>query len=415
MDNLYYLMHKDDKVGVVTIDDTDGTITSFTPLNPELSPYLGKADLKKIKIWWTNRAVPGSRKMMESIIREAGCNSNYEYLAKNLGLSMTDSYWVCPSDMNLKWDDVNLFDITIENNFLPYHSESSYDPNASLGGQMEKYWDLSTQIPQLVKTASAFNGLQAINEVNAAAIHGLQNRFSFVEYALTKRVEDDSLQSICNAFTSKKIELIPAFEITDSIKQKNDISIYDHFANVCEDNGLDFSSVRDFIDYQTMIDFVISNVDRHFNNFGVLRNADTFKLVSVAPIFDSGNSMFFDIAAREPYSRVEILDRKFNINGTILNSDEKLLKTVKNKNVMDVMLLPNKADVKSLYLQHNIKEQKAEFIASNYDTKKVMLNEFIHGKTISLYNEKKNEGAKNSESSIDDDDCELLIVRHKGR
>ena len=410
MDNLYFLKHKEDIVGVLSIDKTNGTISTYKPYNSELSPFLGNSDLEKIKNWWTNRAVPGSRKMMESIIRESGCNSNYEYLAKNLGLSMTDSYWVCPTDIDLKWEEVNLFNIKVENNFLPYHSESSYDPNASLGGQMEKYWDLSSKIPQLVKTASSLNGLQAINEVNAAAIHGMQDKFPFVKYALTRRAEDDSLQSVCNAFTSKKIELIPAAEVVFSIKQRNDVSLYEHFAKVCSDNGLDYLSVRNFMDYQTMIDFVISNVDRHLNNFGILRDSETLSLVDVAPIFDSGNSMFFDVAPREPYSRVEILERKFNSAGTLLNSDEKLLRTVKNKSLVDILRLPSKDDVKSLYLHYGIKEQKAELIASNYDTKKIMLDEFMHGKTISLYNEK-----EKMKMQLSDNESESMIRNHRTR
>ena len=59
-----------------------------------------------------------------------------------------------------------------------------------------------------------------------------------------------------------------------------------------------------------LTDFVISNTDEHFMNFGVLRDTDTMKLLGPAPVFDSGNSMFFAEDRRTPYTRTELLERK---------------------------------------------------------------------------------------------------------
>jgi hypothetical protein len=42
------------------------------------------------------------------------------------------------------------------------------------------------------------------------------------------------------------------------------------------------------------IDFFIGNEDRHRGNFGILRNADTLDWVKIAPLFDNGNSLFYD-------------------------------------------------------------------------------------------------------------------------
>lgn len=39
---------------------------------------------------------------------------------------------------------------------IPYHNVTSYDPNASLGGQMEKYWDFTGKVPVLVKESSKY-------------------------------------------------------------------------------------------------------------------------------------------------------------------------------------------------------------------------------------------------------------------
>ena len=45
-----------------------------------------------------------------------------------------------------------------------------------------------------------------------------------------------------------------------------------------------------------VLDYIIANEDRHFNNFGLLRNADTLESIGAAPIFDSGTSLWYDTA-----------------------------------------------------------------------------------------------------------------------
>jgi hypothetical protein len=42
------------------------------------------------------------------------------------------------------------------------------------------------------------------------------------------------------------------------------------------------------------LDYLIVNSDRHFNNFGVVRNAESLDWLGPAPIFDSGTSMWHD-------------------------------------------------------------------------------------------------------------------------
>ncbi len=43
-----------------------------------------------------------------------------------------------------------------------------------------------------------------------------------------------------------------------------------------------------------VVDYIIANEDRHFNNFGLLRNAETLEWIGAAPIFDSGTSLWFN-------------------------------------------------------------------------------------------------------------------------
>lgn len=101
-----------------------------------------------MKHWWEGRAVPASRKMMQEVLKQAGCANTKMYLAKNLALSMTDSYWIRPLDLDLKYEDVKLSNMNLfSDNKVPYHNATSYDSNAALGGQMENI-GISKQIFQ---------------------------------------------------------------------------------------------------------------------------------------------------------------------------------------------------------------------------------------------------------------------------
>ena len=91
MNDNYLLMHKDIQCGVVAIDRISGALSEFSVIDPEHAPFLGNANENNMKTWWKHRAVPGSRTDMAEIIRKAGCDSNLDYLAKNLALSITDT------------------------------------------------------------------------------------------------------------------------------------------------------------------------------------------------------------------------------------------------------------------------------------------------------------------------------------
>lgn len=388
----YSLMHKNDKCGTILFDENIGRITEYHDDRNGLSPYLGNCDIKKIQKWWEMRAVPASRATMQQVINNANCLNTEVYLAKNLGLSITDTYWIKPSGIDLSFDNVKFANLAAySHGKIPYHNATSYDPNASLGGQMEKYWDLMHKTPILVKESYKYYGQQSINEVFASIVHSRQpSNVEFVRYT-AEMTEDRGVQCKCPAFTSENIELLSAYEMVESRKIQNSQALYDEYINICVENGIDYNQIQEFMDYQTMTDFLITNTDEHLLNFGVLRDPNTMKLIGPAPIFDSGNSMFYSDGRKTPYTRAGILDIPIT---SFYKREEKLLGKVKNKTAVDLNSIPSAGEVKELYANAGIPEEKADVISKNYDTKAKMLSEFQRGKTISLYKEKQAE--KNS-------------------
>lgn len=383
----YALMHKNDVCGSLVIDDETGSLRVYKDNGSGLSPFLGNADTRRMKHWWEGRAVPASRKMMQEVLKQAGCANTKMYLAKNLALSMTDSYWIRPLDLDLKYEDVKLSNMNLfSDNKVPYHNATSYDSNAALGGQMEKYWDIKTNFPTLVKESYKYFGQQAMNEAFATYLHDLQETaIPYVSY-LVGHTEDNGLYCRCDAFTSDSVELVSAYEVIEGSKQQNDKSVYDNYIRICAELGIEEQQIRNFMDYQTLTDFIISNTDEHLENFGILRDSNTMQYLGPAPIYDSGNSMFFKDSLFSQ-TRLSLLQQSIT---SFYDSEEKMIKNIKNRHVVNMDLLPTIEETIALYTSYGFPEERAITIANNYALKIDMAREFENGATISMYHEKNN-------------------------
>lgn len=120
--------------------------------------------------------------------------------------------------------------------------------------------------------------------------------------------------------------------------------MYDTYIDLCTQHGIDRECIQKFMDYQTITDFIISNTDEHLLNFGVLRDSDTLKLIGPAPIYDSGNSMFFSDERTTPYSRAGLLERKMT---SFYDTEDKMLAKVKLRDVVKLDLLPSPKELRN--------------------------------------------------------------------
>jgi hypothetical protein len=83
----------------------------------------------------------------------------------------------------------------------------------------------------------------------------------------------------------------------------NSVPAYPHFLECCEVLGI--PNVKENLDKMLAVDYIIANEDRHFNNFGAIRNADTLEWMGLAPVFDCGTSLWYD----KPLSMIRPLDQ----------------------------------------------------------------------------------------------------------
>ena len=354
-EKMYYLMHRDEPVCMVSIDPISGAMLRVSQKKvQELLPLGGKIDTEMLRKWWQRRAVPMSQGKIQRILEQMGITSPQEYLVKNLGLSLADHYWIKPLDMDLGWRDINLFtndfrdpvgDMQFDEQADPVElPENAFSPSSSVQGELQKKWIIVDDKRCLVKGNHGSNSQESLNEVVATLLHKKQARQPYVTYN-TMRLEGNSqIYCVCESFTSDDVELIPAIDVVDSKKKDNATSLYEHFIQVCSEHGLDEGITRPFLEYQIMTDFVLTNTDRHLNNFGVLRDTKTLKFIGMAPIFDSGNSMFWKNPRQPEY------DDLVEISVNSFAKDEfRLLGYVKNPSQVDIAKLPHPDELYEIY------------------------------------------------------------------
>ena len=106
----YELMHKDDVVASLQLDDLSGAILKVTPgTNPELLPLGGSQGADSLRKWWLRRAVPISQGNIAALLQREGIPSTQSLLVRNLGLSLSDHYWIRPQKSDLTWREVSPF------------------------------------------------------------------------------------------------------------------------------------------------------------------------------------------------------------------------------------------------------------------------------------------------------------------
>ena len=369
----YELMHKDDVVASLQLDDLSGAILKVTPgTNPELLPLGGSQGADSLRKWWLRRAVPISQGNIAALLQQEGIPSTQSLLVQNLGLSLSDHYWIKPNGSELTWTDVSPFSNTFCN-LSETASAHSYSPDAALQGDLIKKWLVVDDTRCLLKGNRGANSQQSLNEVLASMLHEKQGFANHVQYRPVKFTGSASEQygCICEDFASETLEFIPAIDVVDSVKKDNAISTYEHFIHVCTERGLSEQDVRSFLEYQILTDFVLTNTDRHLNNFGILRDSQTLKFVWMAPIFDSGNSMFWD-SPRLP-ERSDCTEITVN---SFRKTEAELLKLVTDRSRVCIDLLPSREEIAELYA----KDDSIAFVDSIltvYEKKKALLEQFM--------------------------------------
>jgi hypothetical protein len=312
----YTLMHKNIAVADIDIDETLGGISKIRGIISEEHLPVGVVRMQcqnetidrfAFNQWWTGRSIPASRMGLSDMLDTLGIASSNLLLTKCLGLSLSDHYWIRPYESNMLWEDVNFFDNDFSDDvgdllFGTNGKNSGFDlssPDNTSDGNLKKRWKIIDGKRCLLKSGSNPYSQQTFNEVIASKIMERLG-IDHVPYSVTWI--NDEPYSVCEDFVTKDNELISAWRVLQLRTKADHESEYLHYVNICRELGIDIVSS---LDKMIVLDYIIANEDRHFNNFGLLRDANTLEWIGAAPIFDSGTSLWYDrLTSRIPINGV---------------------------------------------------------------------------------------------------------------
>lgn len=386
----YYLMHKNIPVCLMEISE-EGGISNIrrNSAQAEHFPLGGRMNEVKFHEWWRDRAIPKTRHGAKTALQKLGYPSTQSALVNNLALSLSDCYWIQPRSADLTWEEVNLFsndfvdsfgEITINrDHMVDLRKKTRFDCAASQG-ELQKKWCIDSEGRRyMVKGNYGDSFQQSLNEIFAANLHRQQGFENYTRYTLASiEVEDgrSGLGCICYDFCSENVESISAWEILQTGKLRQNESFYHPLKRACLSLGMEEKVFTDFIDYQIMTDYLITNTDRHMNNIAVMRDPDTLQILGFAPIFDSGNSMFYNV----PYGELTKIRLDRIRTHSFVEREVRLLQYVRDRSLVN---LEKAAGDFSVY-EKDIRErhERIPVLKELYEKKTAALSSFQQGKDI---------------------------------
>ena len=214
--------------------------------------------------WLERRVIPKNRAFVDEILKTLGLSHNDTKGIIDVckGLSLNDSYWVVPEGFEGKFSQYNLY----ENRFSEILALVAYTGASNAG--REPYCEYyASQIAETMRLNAVHYDLENWKGITA---------------------------SKCALFTNIDTAYIPIGRIVRTGGIAGCLAYYDKL-------GPEFSEqIRSML----VFDALIYNEDRHFGNFGVLRDNHSGNIIAPAPIFDNGLSLFC-YAGKEDYANLD--------------------------------------------------------------------------------------------------------------
>lgn len=299
----YTLMHKSIPVLDIELDEATGSVQKLGTVHRMEHLPLGTAgrhgivDRTALNTWWIDRCIPASRSGVQQALETLDISTPQLLLTRCFGLSLSDQYWVRLRDSDLQWEEINFFDNPFSEDIgdvlLGKASKRTgidfCSPDNTSDGFLKKRWKIIGGKRCLLKAGSNPFMQQPFNEVIATLV---AEHLEIPHVPYTLLWDDGVPYSVCEDFITPDTELVSAWRVMQSVKKQNDVSVHQHYLNCCETLGV--SGIRHAVDQMIVLDYLIANEDRHQNNFGLIRDANTLEWLGAAPIFDSGSSFGYD-------------------------------------------------------------------------------------------------------------------------
>ena len=247
-----------------------------------------------LESWVRHRAIPKNRAFVSTFLARSGLSANrpLDIIAVCKGLSLNDCYWVAEAGSEDSFGKVNLYEnpmsrLLAQIAFTGHGSSPragfNSSPEFTTNGNLPKCWRRIDGKVYLYKggtTGAANAGFEPYSEFYASEV---ARAFGVNAVAYTLHRWKGTLCSSCELFTSLERSFVPAASV---VSEGGFAAVAEHYAGL---GGEYVQALSDMVAF----DALICNTDRHFNNFGFLVDSRSNELVSPAPLFDHGNSLFY--------------------------------------------------------------------------------------------------------------------------
>ncbi|MCL2740147.1 MAG: HipA domain-containing protein [Oscillospiraceae bacterium] len=257
-------------------------------VNKKVFP-VGVVDEQDMVKWLYKRIIPKNREYVHQILTRLGLRYDDVIGIINTckGLSLNDSYWVVPEDFEGNFAAYNLYEnkfseilslIALTGRASSWNIEYTTSPELTTNGMLPKTWRNVDGEITLFKGGFDSKGLEPYNEFYAWQIAKAMG-IDAIEY----KIEEFKgvIGSSCKLFTDIDTAYVPMSYYLDEYN-------YDNVLKFFKEKKLSEDKFRSML----IFDCLIYNEDRHFNNFGMLRDNHCGDIWGMAPIFDNGISFF---------------------------------------------------------------------------------------------------------------------------
>lgn len=331
--------------------------------------------------WIADRQIPINRFNYQHYI--AGDKTARQWLFENNGYSFDDAYWFESEEEQLTWNDIKqrIDDLDVYMSVQDEHHRYK-GQNNTLGGQLEKFWYRLNDKIMLCKKHPVNYDVLAAREVIASLIYQKQGYLNYCFYTFT----GDVAGVICKCFTNENIEAVSAYDLLEEWNMTQHPDVWEKIIELSSNYGADPEVVRKQMDLQCLVDYIITNRDRHENNIVFLRDAKTMRIFDIAPIFDSGSSEQLEGTLPEG-----VLNTK--VNG-LYATELECLQHVRDFSVLNVSKLPSIAEIQTILDKCKaITPQRKATLIDLYKEKiefvKELQTEYLKGTNIQEYINKK--------------------------
>lgn len=230
---------------------------------------------KDFTSWLEGRAIDSHRAnscLLKKVLCLANRDDAHTSLAVN-AVTITDNYWFKSDDENLTWNEVkfneNVFDkLALKGDPDSFNKTPSRTPELTNIGSFEKCWRLIDDKWWMYKSCNNNQIFFELFIFNLGKALGFN--MAYYEY-------DDGYVKTKN-FTDGKVNFEPICSVMGDNEDYSDN--FDYFMTLSKDIVVDYLKML-------YLDSVCYNMDRHTNDYGLLRRIETGEILSLAPNYDN--------------------------------------------------------------------------------------------------------------------------------